>query len=94
MHVAQVHAHPHTHSHTLTIARHARAHTDLAIGSLGLSGEGWLDAHSLLQALKRKAASMGATFMRAKGTRVVCNHQQNRVTGNSAFGCDNSCAIL
>jgi len=50
---------------------------DLAAGSLGLRGEGWLDPHSLLQALKRKAGALGVTFltdevveMRARNHRI------------------------
>jgi len=36
--------------------------SDLAGGSLGLQGEGWLDPHSLLQAFKKKAQAQGVTF--------------------------------
>lgn len=50
---------------------------DLAAGSLGLRGEGWLDPHSLLQALKRKARVLGVTYledqvvgMRARNHRI------------------------
>ena len=32
---------------------------DLAAGSLGLAGEGWFDAHALLQGFRRKARSLG-----------------------------------
>ncbi|MEO7941000.1 MAG: FAD-binding oxidoreductase [Burkholderiaceae bacterium] len=35
---------------------------DLASGSLGLSGEGWIDAHSLLQAFRRKAQAQGVVY--------------------------------
>jgi FAD-dependent oxidoreductase domain-containing protein 1 len=35
----------------------------LAAGSLGLRGEGWLDPHSLLQALRRKARALGVAFL-------------------------------
>lgn len=38
---------------------------DLALGSLGLSGEGWLDAHALLQGFKRKAQSLGVLYRAA-----------------------------
>lgn len=38
---------------------------DLAAGSLGLSGEGWLDAHALLHGFKRKAQSLGVTYRQA-----------------------------
>jgi len=39
---------------------------DLAGGSLGLSGEGWLDAHSLMQAFRRKALSNRVTYRPAR----------------------------
>jgi glycine/D-amino acid oxidase-like deaminating enzyme len=32
---------------------------DLAAGTLGLAGEGWLDAHALMQAFRRKAIALG-----------------------------------
>lgn len=35
------------------------AQADLAAGTLGLAGEGWLDAHALMHALRRKALSLG-----------------------------------
>jgi FAD-dependent oxidoreductase domain-containing protein 1 len=41
------------------------ANSDLAAGSLGLSGEGWLDAHALMHGFKRKALSLGATYRQA-----------------------------
>ena len=37
--------------------------SDLAGGSLGLSGEGWLDAYSLNQAFRKKAISLGVTYL-------------------------------
>lgn len=36
--------------------------SDLAGSSLGLSGEGWLDAYSLNQAFRKKAISLGAEY--------------------------------
>ena len=39
---------------------------DLAAGSLGLTGEGWLDAYSLLMALRRKAIALGARYRQAR----------------------------
>jgi len=36
---------------------------DLAGGSLGLSGEGWFDGYSLLQAFRRKAQSLGVRYL-------------------------------
>jgi glycine/D-amino acid oxidase-like deaminating enzyme len=35
---------------------------DVAIGSLGLSGEGWMDAYLLLTAFRNKARSLGAEY--------------------------------
>ena len=39
---------------------------DLSAGSLGLSGEGWLDGHSLLRAFRRKALALGAQYQQAQ----------------------------
>jgi len=39
----------------------------VALGSLGLSGEGWFDGYSLMQAFRRKARSRGAIFVHAEG---------------------------
>lgn len=39
----------------------------VALGSLGLSGEGWFDGYSLMQAFRRKARSRGATYLHAEG---------------------------
>ena len=36
---------------------------DIAAGSLGLSGEGWFDGYSLLQAFGRKARSLGVPYV-------------------------------
>ncbi len=36
---------------------------DLAAGAFGESGEGWLDPYGLLQAFKRKARSLGVTYL-------------------------------
>jgi len=38
----------------------------IAAGSLGLSGEGWFDGYSLLQAYRRKARSLGAPYIAAE----------------------------
>ncbi|MBX6323849.1 MAG: FAD-binding oxidoreductase, partial [Rhodospirillaceae bacterium] len=37
---------------------------DLAGGTLGLSNEGWVDPYALLQAFRRKARSLGVTYVR------------------------------
>jgi FAD-dependent oxidoreductase domain-containing protein 1 len=39
---------------------------DLAVGSLGLSGEGWFDGHALLTAFARKARAQGARYVNAE----------------------------
>lgn len=36
---------------------------DVAGGSLGLSGEGWIDPHALLHGFRRKAEQLGATYV-------------------------------
>jgi glycine/D-amino acid oxidase-like deaminating enzyme len=41
---------------------------DLAGASLGLRGEGWLDAYALMMALRRKAVSLGAEYRQAQVT--------------------------
>ena len=38
---------------------------DLALGSWGRSGEGWLDAHALLHGFRRKAQSLGVVYRQA-----------------------------
>ena len=40
----------------------------IALASLGLSGEGWYDGYSLLQAFRKKAISQGARYVQAKAT--------------------------
>jgi FAD-dependent oxidoreductase domain-containing protein 1 len=46
------------------VARFPWLSTDgLALGSLGLSMEGWFDPYGLLQALKRKARAQGARYL-------------------------------
>ena len=44
--------------------------SDLSAGSLGLSGEGWLDAYGLMQAFRRKAVSLGAEYQQTQVTAV------------------------
>lgn len=38
---------------------------DIALGSLGLTGEGWFDGYSVLQAFRGKAIALGARFVAA-----------------------------
>ena len=66
------------------------ATADLAAGSLGLSGEGWLDAHALMHGFRRKAITLGANYREAsvvgldrQGQRVV----QVRLQDGSCIEC-------
>lgn len=36
---------------------------DLSAGGLGMEGEGWIDPYSLLQALRKKAISLGVSYL-------------------------------
>ena len=50
-------------------ARFPWLNTDgLALGSLGLSGEGWFDGYSLLQAFRAQARAQGARYLPAEAT--------------------------
>lgn len=51
----------------------------IALASLGLSGEGWYDGYSLLQAFRKKAASQGARYVQAQATGL--RRQGRTVTG-------------
>lgn len=53
--------------------------SDLSGGTLGLSGEGWLDAYGLLQGLRHKAVAQGARYLPRRVTGLRCRRQ--RVTG-------------
>jgi sarcosine oxidase len=50
---------------------------DLAAGTLGLANEGWVDPYALLQAFKRKARSLGVTYIHDKV--VGLRRERNRV---------------
>ncbi len=54
---------------------------DLALGALGLAGEGWFDGYSVLQAFKRKAHALGARFEAREAQRIAV--QAGRVHGVS-----------
>lgn len=47
---------------------------DLAGGSLGLSGEGWIDAHALMHGLRRKAQALGVQLLQAEAVALECAH--------------------
>lgn len=42
----------------------------IALGSLGLSGEGWFDGYSLMQAFRRKAKALGVTLLTGEAAGV------------------------
>lgn len=44
---------------------------DLAAGSLGLSGEGWLDAYGMMQGMRKKAIHLGAQYHHG-AARSIC----------------------
>jgi glycine/D-amino acid oxidase-like deaminating enzyme len=50
---------------------------DLAAGSLGLSGEGWIDAHALMHGLRHKARALGVQVLQAEA--VALDTAQGRV---------------
>lgn len=52
---------------------------DLAAGAYGRSGEGWFDAHALLQAVRAAAKAQGAHFI--TGEVVAIAREGDRVTG-------------
>ena len=52
---------------------------DLAGGSLGLSGEGWFDAHALLESFRRKARALGVEYL--AGTVVGIDRDASAVRG-------------
>jgi glycine/D-amino acid oxidase-like deaminating enzyme len=41
---------------------------DVALGAHGVAGEGWFDGYALLSAFRRKARSLGATYVSAEAT--------------------------
>lgn len=45
---------------------------DLAAGSLGLAGEGWLDAHALMHGFRRGALALGAEYRKAEAVALEC----------------------
>lgn len=51
---------------------------DIAIGTLGESGEGWLDPYSLLQAFRRKAIAQGVSYIKDRVTALSRKDDQIR----------------
>ncbi len=65
----------------------------LAAGSLGLSGEGWFDAHTLLRTLRSAAREAGATLL--TGEVVAVETARGKVTGIAlADGTQIRCDLL
>jgi glycine/D-amino acid oxidase-like deaminating enzyme len=53
----------------------------VALGSLGLSGEGWYDGYSVLQAFRRKAIAQGARYQQATAEGFEREATSGRITG-------------
>ena len=64
----------------------------IAMGSLGVSGEGWFDGYGLLQALRRKARSLGATYLVGEACGFECSQSRIRSV-RLADGRDIACDI-
>ena len=63
----------------------------VAAGSLGLSGEGWFDGYSLLQAFGRKARALGVTYFTQEVTGFVregARVESVVLADGSALACD------
>ena len=66
---------------------------DLVAGSLGLSGEGWLDAHSLMHGFRRKAIAQGATYRSARVT-GLCREGRRVVSVRLDDGNTVACSVV
>lgn len=65
----------------------------VALGSLGLSNEGWFDPHALLQGYKRKARAQGAVYLADEVTGIA--RERSRVAGVSLkSGSRIACGVL
>lgn len=63
---------------------------DLALGSLGLQGEGWFDGYGLLMAFRQKARSLGVQYLQAEAQGLV--HDGQRVSAvRLGDGCQIAC---
>jgi FAD-dependent oxidoreductase domain-containing protein 1 len=49
---------------------------EVALGSLGLSGEGWFDAYGLMQGFRKKARSLGVDYLSAEVAKIVADGRQ------------------
>ncbi|CAH2928444.1 MAG: Glycine/D-amino acid oxidases (deaminating) [uncultured Paraburkholderia sp.] len=64
---------------------------DLVSGAFGESGEGWFDGYGLVQALRKKAQSLGARYLAADVTGVVREGRKvtHVIAGNGErYACD------
>lgn len=64
---------------------------DLAGGSLGLSGEGWLDAYGMMQGMRKKAIAQGAVWREGRVTDIQrSGHHVTDITlaDGTHIGCD------
>ncbi|MES2073863.1 MAG: FAD-binding oxidoreductase [Pseudomonadota bacterium] len=64
---------------------------DLALASLGLSGEGWFDGYGLLMAFRHKARSLGVQYLTAQASGLVHDGQRVgavRLQDGSQLACD------
>ncbi|SAK95212.1 FAD dependent oxidoreductase [Caballeronia glebae] len=64
---------------------------DLAAGAFGESGEGWFDGYGLVQALRRKAQSLGARYVTAEVVGVGREGRRAtsvRAANGQAYPCD------
>lgn len=65
----------------------------IALGNLGLRGEGWFDGYSLLQALRRKARALGVEYRKAEA--VALQRDGGRIVGvDCADGTSVACGAL
>lgn len=66
------------------------ATADLAGGSLGLAGEGWLDAHGLMHGFQRKARALGVQVRQAR-VAALCRQGRRvralRLADGTELGC-------
>ncbi|MBV9587788.1 MAG: FAD-binding oxidoreductase [Alphaproteobacteria bacterium] len=63
----------------------------LALGSFGLSGEGWFDGYALLQLLRRRAMAAGARYVTDAATGLDCKGSRVatvRLGGGDKVACD------
>ncbi len=65
----------------------------IALGSLGLSNEGWFDPHALLQGFKRKARAEGAVYITDEVVAIA--REGARITGVTlASGATLACGLM